>query len=80
MARQLTVRGVPEEVGSRLEALAKARQQSINSTVLEILTAAVGFDERRRRLERFATWTQEDLEEFNEILGEQRRVDSKLWE
>lgn len=41
--------------------------------------AAVGVDERRRRLARYATWTQEDLEEFNEALVAQRSIDDPLW-
>ena len=57
MTKQLTVRGVSEEVRNRLEALSRERGQSMNATVVEILAAAVGFDERRRRLERYSTWT-----------------------
>jgi hypothetical protein len=72
MSRQLTIRGVSEEVGQRLERLSQARVQSLNTMVLKILESAVGVDERRRRLARYATWTQEDLEEFNEALAAQR--------
>lgn len=79
MSRQLTIRGVSEEVGQRLESLSRARGQSLNATVLAILEAAVGVDERRRRLARYATWTQEDLEEFNEALSAQRSLDDPLW-
>lgn len=79
MAKQLTIRGVPEEVGQRLEKLSRARGQSVNATVLEILEAAVGGNERRRRLARCATWTSDDLAEFNEALAAQRTVDNSLW-
>jgi plasmid stability protein len=79
MAKQLTIRGVPEEVGQRLEGLSRARGQSVNTTVLEILGAAVGVDERRRRLARYATWTPEELTEFNEALAAQRTIDDPLW-
>jgi plasmid stability protein len=79
MARQLTIRGVSEEVGQRLESLSRARGQSVNATVLAILEAAVGVDERRRRLARYTTWTAEDLKEFNEALAEQRTIDDPLW-
>jgi plasmid stability protein len=79
MAKQLTIRGVSEEVGRRLENLSRARGQSVNTTVLEILEAAVGVDERRRRLARYATWTPEDLAEFNEALAAQRTIDDPLW-
>lgn len=79
MAKQLTIRGVSEEVGKRLESLSRARGQSLNTTVLTILEAAVGVDERRQRLERYTTWTQEDLDEFNEALAQQRTIDDALW-
>jgi len=79
MAKQLTIRGVSDEVGQRLETLSRARGQSLNATVLGILESAVGVNERRRRLARYATWTQEDLKEFNEGLASQRQIDDPLW-
>jgi plasmid stability protein len=79
MSKQLTIRGVPDEVGQRLESLSEARHQSVNATVLEILTTAVGVDQRRRRLERYATWTPDDLAEFQPALEEQRQIDDDLW-
>ncbi len=57
MARRLTIRGVPDEVGHRLEGISRAKGQSVNTTVLEILATAVGTDERRRRLARDVTWS-----------------------
>ncbi len=79
MAKQLTIRGVSDEVGSRLESLSRAKGRSVNSTVFQILESAVGVDERRRRLERYATWTREDLEEFEQALAAQRQIDDELW-
>jgi hypothetical protein len=34
---------------------------------------------RRARLQRYTTWTEEDLQEFQSGLAAQRVVDSKLW-
>ena len=79
MTRQLTIRGVPDEVGRRLEGLSRASGQSVNRTVLAILESAVGGDRRRRRLERYATWTADDLTEFEEALASQRGIDDRLW-
>lgn len=79
MSRQLTIRGVSEEVGKRLEHLSRARGRSVNATVLEILESVVGVDDRRRRLERYVTWTPEDLAEFNQALAAQRTVDDPYW-
>ncbi|HEX9688262.1 MAG TPA: Arc family DNA-binding protein [Thermoanaerobaculia bacterium] len=79
MARQLTVRGVPEDVAERLESLSRSRGRSVNSTVLEILKDAVGVHERKKRLARYATWTEEDLADFERALADQRRIDEELW-
>jgi plasmid stability protein len=79
MARQLTIRGVSEEVGRRLEGVSRAKGQSVNATVLEILASALGVDERRRKLTRYMTWNQDDLAEFNEALAAQRSIDDPLW-
>ena len=79
MSRQLTIRGVSEEVGRRLESLSRSRGQSLNATVLEILESALGAAERRQRLARYATWNEEDLEEFNAALAAQRTPDDPLW-
>ena len=79
MAKQLTIRGVPDEVGRRLEVLSRERGQSVNATVLRILDAAVGHEERRRRLEEAATWGAEERLEFEAALSAQRTVDDGDW-
>jgi hypothetical protein len=79
MAKQLTIRGVPDEVASQLDRLSKGRGRSVNATVVDILAAAVGFKERRERLVRYTTWTEDDLAEFMRGLSAQRVVDDRLW-
>jgi hypothetical protein len=77
--RHITVRGVSREVAERLERLGASRGESLNATVLRILEGAVGFDARRRRLVRYATWTPDEAASFDEGLRAQRVVDEKLW-
>ena len=79
MSKQLSIRGVPDEVAQRLTRLSQDRGQSVNTTVLEILKRAVDVDERRAHLERYATWTDQDLDEFQRALAAQRVIDGKLW-
>ncbi len=79
MAKQLTIRGVPDEVARRLQSLSRTRKKSVNATVLDILSEAVGVQERKRRLARYATWNDEDLAEFQRALSDQRRIDEELW-
>lgn len=79
MPKQLTIRGVPDEVGRRLESLSRERRKSVNAIVLAILEAAVGYSERRQRLERYATWTETDRLDFESALRHQRTVDLADW-
>jgi plasmid stability protein len=79
MGKQLTIRGVSEEIENKLKSISRARGQSVNTTVLEILATAVGVDKRRQRLSRYVTWSREDLAEFSEALAAQRSTDDPLW-
>jgi plasmid stability protein len=79
MSKTLTIRGVTPDLAARLESLARARGRSVNAAVLEILAQVLGSDERAERLRRYATWSAEDLREFEEALGQQRVVDERLW-
>ncbi len=76
----MTIRGVSREVGLQLESIIRARGQSVNATVLQILEDALGTQQRRQRLEKYATWTTEDLTEFQEIMSDQRRIDDEMWQ
>ena len=80
MAGQLTVRNVPKELARRLAKLAEATGRSVNATVLELLERATGLDARRARLERYTTWSKEDVDDFEQSLRAQRTIDRELWE
>lgn len=62
-----------------MDTISRAKGKSVNRLVLEILEAAVSVDERRERLKRYVTWTEQDLREFEEILETQRKIDDELW-
>ncbi len=79
MSRQITVRKLSEDLHHRLEEVSRSRGTSVNQTVLSILESALASNERRRRLERYATWTREDLERFERALAPQRQVDDEAW-
>lgn len=79
MGRQLTIRAVPDEVASQLDKMSIASGRSVNALVNEILANAVGESGRRRRLQRYATWTARDEEEFDKALREQRQIDEAVW-
>lgn len=79
MVKQMTIRGVPEEVAGKLRRLSRERGRSVNTTVLEILSQALGMDARRERLARYATWTSEDLAQVEDAVAAQRVIDASLW-
>ncbi len=79
MPTQLTIRGVSEELNSRLTRLGKSKGQSVNAVALRILEDAVGVDARRQHLDRYMTWSAADLAEFENNLKGQRVVDDDLW-
>jgi|GEM_PF-888858 len=79
MSKQMTIRGVPDEVARKLARLSRERGSSVNNTVLEILRQAVGSDARRDRLSRYATWTSEDLAQVEDAVAAQRVIDDSLW-
>jgi len=80
MAKQLTIRGVTDDLGRRLTRLSRERGQSVNTTALRILEEAVGVDARRARLKRYATWSAADIAEFDRALAGQRVIDDDLWQ
>jgi plasmid stability protein len=79
MSKQMTIRGVSEELAGKLQRLSQERGLSVNTTVLEILQQAVGTDARRERLARYATWTPEDLAQVEDAVTAQRVIDESLW-
>ena len=76
---QVTIRGVSQELHDRLRRLAESRGESLNSTVLHLLEEALGVDGRRKRLQRYVSWTREEVAEFENALGSIRQVDDELW-
>ena len=77
--KQITVRGVSGELGKRLSEVSRSTGKSLNSTVLDLLSQAVGLSDRRAWLERFATWEPSEVEEVDRAVRSQRTIDAKLW-
>ena len=77
--RQITLRNPSNELARRLKELSRARGESLNTTILRVLERALGIRERRQLLERYVTWTAQDVEEFERALKSQRTIDDELW-
>lgn len=79
-SKVITLRNVCPELAQRLKTLAESTGTSVNSTILRILDQSLGIDQRRRHLaERYGTWTEDDLLEFEQALRAQRQIDHDIW-
>jgi len=86
--KQLTIRGVTEELHHKIKFKADQQNLSINRYVLTILKESVGFAEQGIALDAeyndldylAGTWTQEDYHDFKDLIDEQREIDPDLWQ
>ena len=83
--KAITIRGIDEEIESRLRKKAKESGDSINTTLLKLLRKALHLDKEKpypeyHDLDSLAgTWTTEDKEEFNKSQEGFTRIDRDLW-
>lgn len=79
--RHLTIRNVPAELAQRLDEEKRERGRSLNQTVLDLLSQAVGLGRSRRNgLAALAgTWSPEDHEAFERAIAATEQVDEELW-
>jgi plasmid stability protein len=86
--KQLTVRGVNDDLHSALKKEADRRGTSMNRVVLALLKEAVGVSNGNGRyqtvfddLDHLAgTWSRKEAEVFEQSLKQQRTIDEKLWQ
>lgn len=79
--RTLTVRNVPSEVAEALEREKRRRGESLNQTVIELLTQGLGVGTARSNgLARLAgRWSEEEFEEFQRAVAPFEEIDDELW-
>jgi hypothetical protein len=80
--RHLTIRNVSSDLARRLEEEKRARGRSLNQTVLDLLSQAVGLTRRRRTngLAQLAgVWSAEEYEAFEHAVAETEQIDEELW-
>lgn len=82
---QLTLRSLGSRLRRALEQEAARRRQSLNKTVLALLTERLGLADSRPPVEHgdldelAGTWSKSEANRFDEALRAQRQVDAKLW-
>jgi hypothetical protein len=79
--KNLTIRNVPDAVATALEEEKGRRGESLNQTVIELLSQGLGVGTTRSNgLGRLAgSWTEEEFREFEEAVAGFERVDDELW-
>jgi plasmid stability protein len=81
--RHLTIRNVPPELARRIEEEKLERGRSLNQTVLELLSQALGLGGHGRRSNGLAalggTWSAEEVAAFDSALGFTEELDEELW-
>ena len=82
---QLTLRSISARLRSALEREAERRGQSLNKTVLALLSERLGLTNETGAVEYddldelAGTWTKTEASRFEDALQAQRQVDAKLW-
>lgn len=82
---QLTIRSIGSRLRAALEQEAARRGQSLNKTVLALLSERLGLGDVATPVqyddldELAGTWSKSEATRFDETLHAQRQVDAKLW-
>jgi plasmid stability protein len=81
--KTLTVRNLPKQVAEALNRERRRSDRSLNQTVIDVLSRGLGIGAegpRRNGLAKLAgTWTEADLQQFNEAVAAFDAVDSEMW-
>jgi hypothetical protein len=83
--KQITLRGIPENIENIAQEEAKARGVSLNKAFISLLRK--GADQQRRKSPRaksefgrfLGLWNEEEAVSFDESLRQQREIDKDLW-
>lgn len=84
--KNISLRGLDEELAGRLQHTAKAEGKSVNQLVLDILRRRFGLDKAKRFSNvyddldvLFGKWSRDEFERIQGQIDEDRRIDPELW-
>jgi hypothetical protein len=87
--RQITLRGIPEDVESLVKDEARTKGVSLNKAFVSLLRKGLERQPRSVRFDAYRTsdefrqflglWTEDEAAAFDGALAEQRGVDEDLW-
>jgi len=85
--KQITIRGIPDDVQKAVKKEAARKKTSLNKALVSILERGAGTDVLDKKapvqyhdLDHIAgLWAKEDAAEFDRALDAQRKIDEGLW-
>ncbi len=84
--KNISLRGLDEELVDRLQQTAKSEGKSVNQLVLETLRRRFGLDKVKRFSNvyndldtLFGAWSNEEYERIQGQIDDDRRIDPELW-
>lgn len=79
--KHLTIRNLPPDVAQALEREKRRRGESINQTVIGLLSKGLGVGSPRSNglADLSGKWSEEDLEEFESAVAPFAEIDDELW-
>jgi hypothetical protein len=80
---QITLRKLPEELETRLRALARESHTSLNKTIISVLLKALGLAQESRKKRDLddlsGTWSASEAEEFDKSTAIFEQIDPEVW-
>ncbi len=85
--KQITIRGIPDEIEKIIKKEAKAKGLSFNKAFISLLEKATGLRAKGKKKKvlyhdldhLFGIWTKEEAAAFDKSLKLQREIDEELW-
>ena len=81
-ALQTTIRDIPEDLEHALRERAHRSGESLNRTMIRLLSEALGLNPPRKKRDLSAlagTWSQEEADEFDRQVRRSEQIDAELW-
>ena len=84
--KAITLRNLPPDVARTVQQRAKQKKTSVNKAVIELLEESAGGKAKKKAQIRYqdldhlvGTWTKEEADAFDKIVGSFRTIDPDLW-
>lgn len=82
--KAITVRGIDDEISSKLKQLAKKENKSVNKLILDMIKQNIGMQKKHRKeyhdLDHlFGKWANDEFSKIQEVIESQRKIDLDLW-